>query len=79
MGVHRVAHHATGTWQGRTQFAIDDAQQQHGKPAQQPGKDPGGAGNRGNVAGREQPAGAEDGPQPDKRKVHQRELFLELA
>ncbi|MNP07575.1 hypothetical protein D3C76_996040 [compost metagenome] len=32
--VHRVAHHATGARQGRTQLAIDDAQQQHGEPAQ---------------------------------------------
>lgn len=79
MGEHRVAHHPTGPGQGGPQLAVNDAQQQHGEPAQQPGKDPRRPGNRRNVAGREQPAGTEDRTQTDKGQVHQRELFLEFA
>ncbi|MNT18429.1 hypothetical protein D3C72_1536380 [compost metagenome] len=59
--VNRVAHHAPGTRQGSAQFAIDDAQQQYGEAAKEPGQDAGRAGDGRDVAGGEQPAGAEDG------------------
>ncbi|MNJ68591.1 hypothetical protein D3C77_648520 [compost metagenome] len=61
MGVHRVAHHAPGAWQGGAQLAVDDAQQQYGETAEEPGEDTGRAGDGRDVAGGEQPAGAEDG------------------
>ncbi|MNZ48575.1 hypothetical protein D3C78_663230 [compost metagenome] len=61
VGVHRVAHHTPGTRQGSAQFAIDDAQQQYGEAAKEPGQDAGRAGDGRDVAGGEQPAGAEDG------------------
>ena len=71
VGVHRVANHTAGPRQCCPQFTVNDAQQQHGKPAQQPRKDACGARNGGNVAGGKQPARTEDGSQPDKRKVYQ--------
>ncbi len=71
MGVNRVTHHATGTRQGGAEFAVHNAQQQHGESADQPGNNPGRPGDRGHVAGREQPARTEDGAQPDKGEVHQ--------
>ena len=48
-----------------------DAQQQHRKTAQQPGKNPRRPRDGGHVTGREQPAGTEDRPQSDKGEVDQ--------
>ncbi|MNI19709.1 hypothetical protein D3C73_731540 [compost metagenome] len=79
VGVNRVANHTAGPGQRCAEFTVDDAQQQHRKTAQQPGKDPRRPRDGGHVTGCEQPAGTEDGPQSDKRKVYQRKLFFELA
>ena len=71
MGVNRVTNDATGAGQGSAQFAVNDAQQQHGKTAQQPGKNPCRACDCRHMTGCKQPAGTEDGTQTDKGQVHQ--------